>query len=90
MTEENRKQPRIKVPLKVSLAYSGDGELYAVTRDISEGGIFLLLDSEDLPQVGDVVKVQVQNMGSDEEAPWVPMKVVRRESEGLGLMILED
>lgn len=90
MTEEQRKEPRIKIPLNVSLKYSDEGQLFAVTRDISDRGIFLLLDQENVPKIGDVVRVQVQNMGGGEEAPWVRMKVVRKESVGLGLMILDE
>lgn len=89
MTYEQRKHPRTQVPMRVSLKFSEEGQLFAVTRDISEGGIFLLLEQETMPQVGDVVRVQVQGMG-DGEAPWVRMKVVREEASGLGLMIIDE
>lgn len=90
MPSDQRSFPRIQVPLKVSLKFSEDGQLFAVTRDISNTGIFLLLDQECMPKVGDIVRVQVQNMGGGEVAPWVRMKVVREEPTGLGLMILDD
>ena len=90
MTREQRTSPRIQVPLKVSLKFSEDGHLYALTRDISDGGIFLLLDQETMPKVGDTVRVQVQGVGGGEVAPWVRMQVVREEVSGLGLMLLDQ
>lgn len=89
MAQEQRMHPRIAVPLKVSLTFSEDGQLFAVTRDISDGGIFLVIDQDSMPEVGDIVKVQVQGMGGGETAPWVKMKVVREESDGIGLMIVD-
>jgi len=64
------------------------GEMLAVTRDISDGGIFVFLDAEKVPDVGEEVSVQVQGLPAGMEAPWVKMRVVRIESEGFGLMIL--
>ncbi len=89
MAENKRKHPRVAVPLKVSLVFSEEGQLFAVTRDISDGGIFLLLDQESMPEIGDFVKVQVQGMGGGESAPWVRMEVVRAEPDGVGLMIID-
>ncbi|MCF7981855.1 MAG: PilZ domain-containing protein, partial [Pseudomonadales bacterium] len=63
MAKEQRTHPRIKVPMKVSLRFSETGDLLAVTRDISDNGIFLLLDQETMPKIGDIVRVQVQGVG---------------------------
>lgn len=90
MAKEQRTHPRIQVPLKVSLRFSETGDLLAVTRDISDNGIFLLLDQETMPKIGDIVRVQVQGVGGGETAPWVNMKVVREEASGLGLMMLDQ
>lgn len=89
MEENKRRYPRVKIPLNVSLVFSEEGNVYAVTRDISDGGIFLLLDQAVMPEIGHFVKVQVQGMGGGESAPWVRMEVVRTESDGVGLMIID-
>lgn len=89
MAQDQRMHPRIAVPLKVSLSFSEEGQLFAVTRDISDGGIFLVIDRDTMPVIGDIVQVQVQGMGGGEDAPWVKMKVVREESDGIGLMIVD-
>jgi len=84
---ESRNSPRTPIKMKVSLVMSEAGEMLAVTRDISDGGIFVLLDAEKVPDVGEEVSVQVQGLPTGMEAPWVTMRVVRIESEGIGLMI---
>jgi len=86
---ESRNSPRTPIKMKVSLVMSEEGEKLAVTRDISDGGIFVLLDAEKVPDVGEEVSVQVQGLPVGMEAPWVKMRVVRIESEGVGLMILD-
>jgi hypothetical protein len=75
--------------MKVNLVISEAGEMLAVTRDISDTGIFALLDTDTMPAVGENVRVQVQGLPNGMEAPWVEMQVVRTESEGIGLMIVD-
>ena len=86
---EARNSPRTPIKMKVNLVMSEAGEMLAVTRDISDSGIFVLLDAEKVPDVGQQVRVQVQGLPNGIEAPWVEMRVVRIESEGIGLMIVD-
>lgn len=53
------------------------------TRDISDGGVFVVLDDQRTPPVGTIVRGQVQGMMDD--APILDMEVVRMEPEGIGL-----
>jgi len=85
---EERKTSRTAVRLKVCLTMSEEGEMLAVTRDISDGGLFVLLDAEKIPGVGGEVDVQVQGLPNGMEAPWVKMQVVRIETDGIGLMFV--
>jgi len=87
---ESRNSPRTSMKMKVSLVMSEAGEMLAITRDISDGGIFVLLDAEKVPDIGEEVSVQVQGLPTGMDAPWVKMRVVRIESEGFGLMILDE
>jgi len=83
-----RKHPRAKMNMQVMVQVSDEGRLQAQTRDVSEGGIFVMLDQAEMPKVGDFVKVQVQGLtGGD--PPWVEMQVVRVEGDGLGLVSLQ-
>ena len=88
-TEELRSSPRVSIPLRVSLTMTDNGQIFAVTRDISDGGIFLTLDADVMPEIGDEVNVQVQGLPGGQEPPWVKMLVVRSESSGVGLKIIE-
>ena len=83
---DKRRHPRMNMSMKVSMTMNGHGEVLATTRDVSEGGIFVIIDRATMPQLGETVNVQVQGLpGGD--APWVEMEVVRAEHEGIGLVI---
>ncbi|WP_426416687.1 PilZ domain-containing protein [Aestuariirhabdus sp. LZHN29] len=57
------------------------------TRDLSDGGLFLLTEEHENPPVGTIVNVQVQGLPID--APVKTMKVVRMEPSGVGLMHID-
>ncbi len=83
---EQRRYPRIQLPLLVELKHPAVGTLRCVARDLSEGGVFVYTDN---PQVrpGAKVKVSVQNALSVESqaTPTVEMEVRRVEDDGLAL-----
>ncbi|AFU99351.1 PilZ domain-containing protein [Simiduia agarivorans] len=83
MTNENRRYPRIPVRCRVLITHDSFGELMVQTRDISDGGIFIVTDPQEMPPVGTQVRGQVQGMLMD--APIVDMLIVRVEPGGLGL-----
>ena len=61
----------------------------ATTRDISDGGVFLRMGGDETLSVDDVVRVQVQGI-PDGDAPWVVMRVVRVDPEGIALEMVEE
>jgi hypothetical protein len=73
----------------VKLKHPKAGEQHAHTRDISEGGAFVLNEGITMPAIGEVIEVQVQGMPG-EAAPIVRMEVVRIDSDGIGLKFLKD
>lgn len=80
----NRRQHiRTKLRTKIKLMHPELGDSIWSTGDISDGGVFLIADGKALPAMGDVVKIQVQNLPV--EAPVVEARVVRVDSEGIGL-----
>ena len=87
---EARKFPRTPVRLKVCLVISEQGQVFSVTRDISDGGLFVQLDADKVPDIGHEVNVQVQGLPNGMEAPWINMRVVRTDAEGIGLMIVDS
>jgi ADP-ribose pyrophosphatase YjhB (NUDIX family) len=83
---EQRRYPRIQLPLLVELRHPILGHLRCIARDISEGGVFVYTDSPQL-KPGAMVKVTLQNtLGVEAQpTPTVEMEVKRVEGDGLGL-----
>jgi hypothetical protein len=83
---EQRRYPRIQLPLLVELKHPSLGVTRCIARDISEGGVFVYTDN---PQIkpGAKVKLTLQNTLSVESqpTPTVEMEVKRVEADGLGL-----
>lgn len=88
-TRNNRRFPRTRLRAEVKLAHPEVGEQRSHTRDISEGGAFVFSDGITAPKLGDIIEVQVQGLPG-EAAPIVPMRVVRIDSEGVGLEFLRS
>ena len=87
--ENNRRYPRTRLRAEVKLKHPEVGEQLSHTRDISEGGAFVLNEDITLPALGEVIEVQVQGMPG-EAAPIVRMKVVRIDRDGIGLEFIKD
>lgn len=86
----DNKRDHLRTPLKVQLRidHPVHGQLMVMTRDISETGVFVVVDdAQNLLQVDEEVSGQVQ--GLPIEAPILKMKVVRVEPLGVGLSFLE-
>lgn len=84
----NRRQHvRTKLRTKIKLTHPELGESIWSTGDISDGGVFLISDGKDLPELGDLVKIQVQNLPV--EAPVVEARVVRVTAAGIGLEFVD-
>jgi hypothetical protein len=83
---EQRRFPRIQLPLLVELKHPTLGARRCIARDISEGGVFVHTEN---PQVkpGAKVKVTLQNTLAVESqpTPTVDMEVKRIEEDGLAL-----
>ena len=87
--ENNRRYPRTRLRAEVKLNHPVVGEQRSHTRDISEGGAFVLNEGITLPALGEIIEVQVQGMPG-EAAPVVRMQVVRIDREGIGLEFIKD
>ncbi|SEL05415.1 PilZ domain-containing protein [Atopomonas hussainii] len=84
-----RNHPRTLFRCRIRLWLPEGDELVVHTRDISDGGVYILIDQQALPAgLGLRLKGQVIDMPI--EAPVVDLEVVRIEPEGLGLRFLRD
>lgn len=88
---ENRRYKRSYIALKMDLQHPSVGNLDLVTRDMSDGGVFLLMESTADLQVGDLVRVRSKALGinGDEVGQNLQMRVVRKEETGIGLSLME-
>jgi len=91
MTAENRKHLRIGLIVEIELTLPDKGLVNVRTRNISDGGLYLILDEiEELPPIDTEVTVRLKNQLGDGEAPPTNRaKVVRHEGDGVGLEFLE-
>lgn len=90
MSVENRKHLRIGLVVDIELTLPGHDPIDVRTRNISDGGLYLVLDDIELPPVDTEVMVRLKNqLGDGEEPPVNRAKVVRHEPSGIGLKFLE-
>lgn len=87
--EELRQCKRHQVPLEVEYSHPATGTLRARARDMSDGGLFLMVDESFQLKVGTEISVRSLGLGADgyERGPDIAMKVVRRNRQGMGLAI---
>ena len=84
---DNRQYERTPLRTRIRITHDTFGELLVKTRDISYGGVFVLITDRPMPPVGTVIEGQVQDDYG--ERPVVKMEIVRIETEGVGLMFVE-
>ena len=83
---ERRQHPRVQIPLLVGIKHPSIGQIRAMARDASEGGIFVHLDDPKIKR-GAKLKVTLLNSNSvdNQPTPTVDMEVQRVEADGIGL-----
>ncbi len=82
---ERRAHVRTTVALEVALDDGVSPARHYRTRDISDGGMFVLLDGAPAPPLGTLVKVRLRGMVAG--APLLKMRVVRDSGEGVALRL---
>ncbi|HEY7772558.1 MAG TPA: PilZ domain-containing protein [Marinagarivorans sp.] len=80
---DKRAHPRVPLSVKLKIWHPDIGEMALLTKNFSEGGLFVVVDPEGLPSVGEIVQGQVQDTGG--EMPIIKMRIVRVEEDGWGL-----
>ncbi|PXX91658.1 PilZ domain-containing protein [Marinobacter vulgaris] len=85
---DRRIHNRTAMSAKVRVTHDELGDFVFSTRDISDGGVFVVVDTEPfVPSIGDRVQVQVQ--GLPVPAPVLDMVVVRKTIDGFGLQFAD-
>ena len=86
--EEKRRHIRTSINLKVRITHPGLGTVYFLTRDISNSGMFLVIEDAPSLPVGEIVDVQVLDVV--DQPPVCRMKVGRLQNDGVGLMLYDN
>jgi c-di-GMP-binding flagellar brake protein YcgR len=91
LDKDKRRFERHEAHLEVELGFpSGETQLTR-TRDVSEGGVFILIDKLRRPIIGEVVTVKLLE-GQESPIETFPSSdavVVRQEEGGIGLAFIE-
>lgn len=86
MSEERRIYARKLVNAKVLLIHPAIGEYETYTHDISNGGVFVLINKR--PTLGISTQLDMRLLDSKQDDILFKMKVVRSDKTGLGLEFL--
>ncbi|WP_422910773.1 PilZ domain-containing protein [Pseudomonas sp. MAC6] len=85
----SRKNVRTPLKVRLRIEHPLHGELMVTTRDISECGVYVLMDqAQNTLAMGEQVQGQVQ--GLPMEAPVLTLEVVRVEPLGVGLRFIQN
>ena len=85
----SRKNVRTPLKVRLRIEHPLHGELMVTTRDISECGVYVLMDqAQNMLAMGEQVQGQVQ--GLPMEAPILTLEVVRVEPLGVGLRFIQN
>ena len=87
---ERRNQERIEVPLEVRVEWPGYGTAIGVTRDVSDGGAFILVTLDPQPPPGTVIILQLTQQVMGHDAPILKGLVLRSELDGLAFKFIPE
>lgn len=87
-SKDKRRHVRTTFACRIKIAHESVGELLVKTRDISDGGVFVVLEPEQIPPIGTRLTGQVQGLMDD--APILQLEVVRVEPAGVGLRFVQE
>lgn len=83
-----RQHERIKMRARLKMVHPAVGDLLVYTSDLSDGGLFIEYAGNPLPEVGELVRIQLQDVPV--EAPVLTAKIVRKTEDGVGVMFVGE
>ncbi len=89
MTENKRRYPRTEIRVNVDLSFSAEDSRIVKTRDISEGGMFLLTNHPENYPLGELVQVHFLDPLNDDADTFKDAVVVRAADDGIGISFIE-
>jgi len=89
MTENLRQFPRKQIQIEVELSFLEDSLRTAITRDISQGGLYIQLDNPDYYPMGEMINLRFNDPFGDNEETIKDGVIVRRTENGIGIAFIE-
>ena len=87
---DQRKHPRVGFVVDVELTIPDHDPIVVRTKNVSDGGLFIVIDDTEMPPVGTEVTVRLKNqLGDGEEPPLNRALVVRKGPDGIGLAFVD-
>lgn len=83
--EEQRKFPRTPTAALVELVHPALGRIDVKARDLSDGGIFVLMGQHVCPPIGTMLQVRIKRFTGTINQDPVAMRVVHHQFGGVGL-----
>lgn len=89
MSENLRRYPRQEIQIEVELRFLDDDPRMAITRDMSEGGLFMRIKDTDHYPMGEMLSVRFKNPLKDFEDTDKDAIIVRRSEDGIAVAFVE-
>jgi hypothetical protein len=87
---ERRNYERIEVPLEVRVEWPGHCSAVGVTRDVSDGGAFILVSLDPTPPPDTVLDLQLTQQVMGHDAPIIHGLVIRATNEGIAFRFITE
>ena len=89
MSENNRQHPRREIQIEVQLSFLGHESRTVITRDMSEGGLFMRLhDTEHYP-MGEMVNLRFKDPLDNFKETEKDGIIVRHTDDGMAVAYIE-
>ena len=89
MTKDKRKHPRTAVHIEVELSHLDDTVRTVITRDISQGGLFMQLNNPEHYIIGEMVSINYENPLDNFAATYHDAIIVRVADDGIAVAFIE-
>lgn len=86
--DEQRKYVRAECSALVELSHPSFGHCELKAKDLSDGGMFVILGANTAPPVGTVLNVKIKRYTGVINDQPIPMEVVHHNGGGMGLMFV--
>ena len=89
MSKELRARARKKIQVNVELNFLGDSPHTAYTRDVSESGLYIVLDNPQHYPLGELVNLHFKNPFDGDNNTEKDAVIVRTENNGIAVAFID-